>query len=114
MESSLDSDIDSNTDSVISILDQVDPEQQILEHIEKYYEENYSVFDVLNQRDYVNNKVWSVHFDELHDLVYVVMANIKITKGDVISTVNDLVGIKDQTKTAWSMLAKKTQTMNQF
>ena len=84
----------------------------ILDHIDKYYDDNYNTCDVSIQKDYVHNKVWSIHFDEMQDLVYIVMAKIDITKGDTQFTVNDFVKINKVGNNPWSALAKKTQTEN--
>ena len=82
IESSVSDSFDSDSNSDIAALDNVDPEQQIMDHIEKYYNDNYNAFDVSIEKDYVHNRVWQMHFDEMHDMVYIVMAKIKVTKGE--------------------------------
>jgi hypothetical protein len=47
-----------------------------------------------------------MHFDEVHDMVYVVMAKIDVVNGDTQITVKDLVKINAQVN-LWGSVAKK-------
>lgn len=47
--------------------------------MQNYYDNNYFYFKIKNIKDYVHQKVWSLHFDEIYDLVYIFIANIEIS-----------------------------------
>lgn len=55
-----------------------DPESQARGHLENFYEQNYEIYEVNKIKDYVHERVWAIHFDQIYDRAYIFLARIKI------------------------------------
>ena len=56
---------------------QQDPEGEVLQKMEEYYDKNFTKYEVYTGKNFFQERVWNVFYDEIHDLVYIYIANIE-------------------------------------
>ena len=53
------------------------PEDEAMNFMENFYNQNYSHYELLKCKDYSKQKIWNIEYDETHDLVYIFVAKIE-------------------------------------
>jgi hypothetical protein len=76
---SFDSDLSSD-----ELMEGDDPEENIHQYFQNFYENKYHDSEIHNIADYIHEKVWNLHFDENHDVFYLFKAKIVSVEGDFL------------------------------
>ena len=57
--------------------EEADEENEAFDFMENFYKRNYNYHEIMQTNDYCGKKVWNVHYDDIHDIVYVFIANLE-------------------------------------
>ena len=71
----------SSSDEIEKKVVDLTPEMEIHQKLEEYYDKAYFNYQVCNLEDHIQQKVWSIHYDETYDLIFIFLGKIEILEG---------------------------------